>query len=269
MNKTIGILGCGWLGFPLAVSFGTQGYSVKGSTTSIEKMQPLENAGITPFLLRLTEAGVEGEIAEFLLGLEVLVIDIPPRLRGKNSEDYVKKMVGLYRAIKDSLLKKIMFVSSTSVYGELEGVVTEQSVARPETESGKQLLAAEQLFKNDPTLQTTVVRFGGLIGPDRHPITRLSGREGLFNGSAPINLIHLDDCITIIRMIVQHNWWHETFNGVYPLHPKKKDYYQEEARKRGLQPPIYSGEEGKSGKMVQSHNLITVKKYRFITTIVG
>ncbi len=269
MNKTIGILGCGWLGFPLALSFGTQGYSVKGSTTSIEKMQPLENAGITPFLLRLTEAGVEGDIAEFLLGLEVLVIDIPPRLRGKNREDYVKKMAGLSRAIEVSPVKNIIFVSSTSVYGDLDGEVNEQSVARPETESGKQLLAAEQLFKNDPTLQTTVVRFGGLIGPDRHPVTMLSGREGLMNGNEPINLIHLDDCIAIIRMIVQHNWWDETFNGVYPLHPKKKDYYQEEALKRGLQPPIYIGKDGKSGKTVQSHNLITVKKYRFMTTIVG
>jgi hypothetical protein len=79
----------------------------------------------------------------------------------------------------------------------------------------------------------------------------------------------LDDCLGIIQAIVWHGWWHETINGVYPLHPKKKEYYPGEARKRGLKPPIYIRESGKIGKIVSPYTLLNVKNYRFMTTIVG
>lgn len=49
----ISILGCGWLGFPLAKALLLKGFSVKGSTTSSEKLATLEKAGITPFLITL------------------------------------------------------------------------------------------------------------------------------------------------------------------------------------------------------------------------
>ena len=44
-NK-IGIIGCGWLGLPLAKEFVSNNYKVKGSTTTKEKLEILENEGI-------------------------------------------------------------------------------------------------------------------------------------------------------------------------------------------------------------------------------
>ena len=49
----ISILGCGWLGLPLAKALIGNGFSVNGSTTSIDKIGLLENAGITPFLIEI------------------------------------------------------------------------------------------------------------------------------------------------------------------------------------------------------------------------
>ena len=43
--KQISILGCGWLGFPLAQALLKAGFSTKGSTTSIDKKEMLEKAG--------------------------------------------------------------------------------------------------------------------------------------------------------------------------------------------------------------------------------
>ena len=40
--RNVGILGCGWLGTPLATSFLDVGFKVKGSTTSVEKIDTLE-----------------------------------------------------------------------------------------------------------------------------------------------------------------------------------------------------------------------------------
>ena len=48
--KVVSVIGCGWLGFPLAKLLINKGFSVKGSTTQQEKISLLENAGIEAYL---------------------------------------------------------------------------------------------------------------------------------------------------------------------------------------------------------------------------
>lgn len=267
MTKTITILGCGWLGLPLGQSLLADGYVIKGTTTSRDKLNRLRNLGILPYLISLSETKIEGDIHSCLADADVLIINIPPQLRGKRTENYVKKMELLHQALEHSPVQKVIFVSSTSVYGAIEGEVTEKTVPVPVTESGKQLLASEEIFRNDTRLKTTIIRFGGLIGPERHPVTFLSGKKNLQNGQEPINLIHRNDCIEIIRQIIQNNWWNEVFNGVYPSHPEKYEYYTSKAKEMQIQIPDYDMNSSKSGKIVHSYNLTNVKKYRFTTTL--
>ena len=80
-RKKIAILGCGWLGLPLAKSLLSKGYEVKGSTTSESKLDVLKNAGISPFQIQLESHQIIGTIEDFLKETNVLVIDIPPGLR--------------------------------------------------------------------------------------------------------------------------------------------------------------------------------------------
>ena len=49
--KNISILGCGWLGEPLAISLLEAGYSVKGSTTTESKLATLEASQIEAYLI--------------------------------------------------------------------------------------------------------------------------------------------------------------------------------------------------------------------------
>ncbi len=267
MTNTIAIMGCGWLGLPLAKVLIADGYQIHGSTTSKEKMGKLAGAGIHPFLLALSEEGIEGDIKGFLSHVDALVINVPPKLRGGDKENYVKKMRLLHGAIKSSKVKQLIFISSTSVYGDIDGEVTEETTPEPVTESGKQLVVSEDIFRNDSDLQVTTIRFGGLIGPDRHPGTLLSGRKNLSNGNAPINLIHLNDCIKIISKILKKDWWGETLNGVYPYHPTKQQYYTSKALGKGLQVPDFNVNSPKKGKIVSSYTLTNVKGFEFTTTL--
>jgi len=262
-------MGCGWLGLPLAKAFIEGGYLVRGTTTTENKLSILQKEGIVPFLISLSEEKIVGDISGFLADAEVLIINIPPKLRGENKENYVKKMQLLLESVKAAKTKKVIFVSSTSVYGNIEGEVTEETMPQPNTESGKQLLASEDLFKNTSELRPTIIRFGGLIGPDRHPVTMLSGRKGLKNGNHPVNLIHLDDCISILSLVIKNNWWGEIFNAVYPLHPAKKEYYHQVATKKGMILPEYGQKSQLSGKEIDSSRLLYVKKYIFTTSILG
>ena len=158
--KQISILGCGWLGFPLAKSLLQKGYMVSGSTTSVEKISVLENAGITPFLIELSDVTIEGELDSFMKNSEILIIDIPPKLRGNSSENFVGKIQNLIPFIENSSVKKVLFVSSTSVYSDDNKTITEETIPNPDTESGKQLLEAEQLLQSNKKIQTTVISFG-------------------------------------------------------------------------------------------------------------
>ena len=269
MNKSIGVLGCGWLGFPLAQKLVEQGYEVHGSTTSPEKLNILQSKGIEPYRIALQANKITGEIDKLVNKVQVLIINVPPRLRKANAENYVDKMKLLHTKIKGSAVQNIVFVSSTSVYGTIEGEITEESSPQPTTESGKQLLACEALFKNDTHFKTSIIRFGGLIGPERHPVTMLSKKKGLRNGDDPVNLIHLDDCIHIILKILENGYWNETFNAVYPFHPTKREYYTKEALKRGMPIPDYEPSNQQSNRgIVVSKNFFN-KSHKFYTSIVS
>ncbi len=263
----MGILGCGWLGLPLAKHLKANGYSVKGTTTSQEKVEKLNRSGIDSFLVMLREDGVQGQIEAFLSDNDILIVNVPPKLRSSSSGNYVAKMEYLVKKITSSGIKHVLFVSSTSVYGNVTGKITEDTLPRPLTESGRQLLAVESLLMTKKTFTTTIVRFGGLIGPDRHPVNFLSGREDLKNGGELINLIHLDDCIHMIATIIEREYWGEVFNGVYPYHPKKAEYYNDEAKKRGLKPPSYRETPLKNSKKTIINKNFLNKGLRLYTPI--
>ena len=260
----ISIFGCGWLGFPLAKALIEKGFSVNGSTTSTDKLALLEKAGITPFLIELGEKRINANVDEFLEKSQILIINIPPKLRGNFSENFVSKIKNTIPFIEKSKIKKVLFVSSTSVYSDKDTVVTEETLPNPNTESGKQLLQCEKLLQDNSHFETTILRFGGLIGEDRNPIHFLAGRTNIENPNAPINLIHQEDCIGIILKIIESNCWGETFNAVAPFHPNREDYYTEKAIEYKLELPIFDHSKPSVGKTILSDKLENVLKYQFI-----
>jgi nucleoside-diphosphate-sugar epimerase len=233
----------------------SKGYTVSGTTTTKANLDLLLKEGIHAYYIELFKEGVKGNLITFLNEIDVLIIDVPPE-RKKESADYIGKMEQLCEACKIAHVEKVIFVSSTSVYGNLQGKVSEDTEPRPDSESAKALVKSENLFAKDPLFECTVVRFGGLIGPDRHPVTYLSGQQNLTNGDDFVNLIHLEDCLSLLISIITEEWWGKTMNAVYPHHPTKKEYYTREAQLRGLVEPVYKKNyAGKSGKFIESRTL--------------
>lgn len=260
----VSILGCGWLGLPLAKALLAEGQKVKGSTTTEAKQEVLKAAGVTPFIISLSEVGVNGDVSDFLEGSDVLIVDVPPKVKG--GESYPKKIKNLIPHIKMAGIEKVLFISSTSVYADDNTIVTEETVPHPDSESGRQLLEAEQLL-TAALPNTTILRFAGLIGEDRHPVYHLAGRENIANPDAPVNLIHREDCIGIIKAIIAKGAWGETFNAAAPEHPTRKEYYTAKAKELGLEAPGF--EEGKEsvGKTIASGKVVEALGYSFTLPI--
>ncbi|RYE33944.1 MAG: SDR family NAD(P)-dependent oxidoreductase, partial [Sphingobacteriales bacterium] len=62
----ISILGCGWLGMPLAKKLAGKGNQVKGSVTSEIKVNELTGAGVTPYILSWESGSFKGNLDSFL-----------------------------------------------------------------------------------------------------------------------------------------------------------------------------------------------------------
>ncbi|WP_130734743.1 NAD(P)H-binding protein [Flavobacterium sp. J27] len=283
MTKQISLLGCGWLGLPLANDLLKNGFSVKGSTTSAHKLELLQEKGIQPFIIALYENTIEGDITGFLKDSEVLVIDIPPGLRKDTSISFVDKIKTLVTQIESSRIKKVLFVSSTAVYRDEEispnpVEITEETPTNPETESGKQLVEVENLLLSNPNFNAIILRFGGLIGEDRHPIKYLAGKENVENPDGPINFIHQEDCIGIILEIlkqlfdinrsnhkmpkqVQHD--NIIFNAVAPQHPTREEYYHKKAKNMNLPLPIFVKNSMSKGKTVLGDKVEIILGYKY------
>lgn len=264
MNKTVAIAGLGWLGQPLAYRLTTLGYTVKGSVTTLEKATMLQQNSFDAYPVEIAETGIRGGVKAFLKNTDYLIIMIPPGLRRNTGADYVLKMTHFLDEIKQASVRKVILVSSTSVYDDSQGKVTEKDEPKPETIAGKQLRQVEELFIHSDELQTTVVRFGGLYGGSRKPARYLAGRKELRDGDAPVNLINRQDCIKILTEIVKQDAFGTVFNAVNPHHPKKADFYIQKTQEMALEPPTFAeNDPNEIFKQVDSENLKKVLGYEF------
>jgi len=253
-NKTFSILGCGWLGMPLAKALVNNGYTVKGTTTTVTKCEEMLQHQIHPYVLTIDD-DIEGNLQSFLQS-ETLFINVPFRKQKSFIETYKK----LINAIETSIVKHVIFISSTAVYSDVNGEISEED--QPTNSAKKELIVLEELFKNNANFKTTIVRFSGLIGGTRNPGNFFKEDRVVKNALAPINLIHLEDCIGIIQAILRQNKWNSTFNASATTHPSKAQYYKTATLQMGKNPATFI-EELDTFKIISNKKIIEDLNYQF------
>lgn len=257
--KTISILGCGWYGLELAKTLISLGYLVKGSTTTPEKIPLLAEEKIKPFLINFTSNTILAD--ESFFETDVLFICIPPKRNSLALGSYPDKINSILAIAKGKAFK-IILISTTSVYSEENKVVNEGSETIPDSDSGKVVLAAEEIFKKQYPLDYTIIRFAGLIGPNRNPGRFFAGKTNIPNGLAPVNLIHQIDAIGLSISILSNKAFGRIYNACSPSHPTKKDFYTQAAKDSGLIAPEFLEEKTK-WKIVESLNATKYLAYEF------
>lgn len=255
---------------PLAKALLEKYYSVKGSTTSIERLPVLEAAGLEPYLIKVTPEEISGDINAFLQETDVVIVDIPPGLRKNPNLNFSGGIKRLSEAIEGAGIKKVVFVSSISVYQETESfkIYSEATAPNATSPSGQELVAAENVLFHNAYFETTVLRFGGLVGGERHPVKYLAGRKDLSNPLGPVNLIHQTDCIGIILKILEKDKFGEVYNAVYPLNPPKEEYYQKKAKELGLELPEFDHSKPSEGKIISASKVMRELDYDFKARII-
>jgi nucleoside-diphosphate-sugar epimerase len=260
--SSIGILGGGWLGSALAAKAIEKDHRVKITTTTPEKTTPFNKKGFNTHLLKVGESGIEGEL-DFFKDIDFLVITIPPGLRRNPERNYVSLVKQIILKIELFEIKKVLFTSSTGVYGFQEGVISEASELLGNTSSAQQIIEVEHKLLENKKFESSIVRLGGLMGPDRHPITTLSGKKNLPNPLSPINFIHQKDAVAIILQLIEKWTGNQVYNAVSPFHPSRKEYYEQMAKLAKLSPPTFEKTGTKRG-IISTEKVVSELKYQFI-----
>jgi nucleoside-diphosphate-sugar epimerase len=257
--KKVSIIGLGWLGEAAWLLLQKQGYRVIGSSTRPEKVELLRKKGLDAIHFAL-DPDPKGTGYSRLFDSEILVVTLPPRSRQGDGELYLQQLASLRDLAAHSAVKQVIFISSTGVYpNESKAVPFTEEEQISESDAGNAILyRAEVLMGTSSTYDLTVLRMGGLMGEDRIPGTYFSGKEQVV-GHTRVNFIHQVDAAGMIAWVINQGLWNQTFNGVAPEHPLRREVYLYNANVLGIPLPASfqdaADEEG--GRLISSEKIVS------------
>lgn len=132
-------------------------------------------------------------------------------------ETYVNGLANILKALNTSKLKRLLWVSSTSVYGQNDDSwVDEESAVNPKNFSGKMQLAAEALLAEIPN--ATIVRFAGIYRSGTYRLLERIKAGELGDRIEPdpySNRIHVEDCAGVLAHLIEHDAKGESVERLY------------------------------------------------------
>lgn len=93
------------------------------------------------------------------------------------------------------------------------------------------------------------------MGPSRHPGRFFAGKSAP-DGQHVVNLVHLQDVVAAIELLLQAPKGGHIYNLCAPRHPARGLFYPQMARELGLPPPVFSDSpDGGQGKIVDGNRI--------------
>lgn len=263
--KKVAIVGLGWLGMPLAMSLAAKGWQVIGSKTTQDGVDAARMSGIESYPLRLEpELICETDDLDALMDVDALVVTLPARRSGPGEDFYLQAMQELVDSALAHRIPRILFTSSTSVYGDVQGTVKEHMARNPVTASGRVLKELEDWLHNLPGTSVDILRLAGLVGPGRHPGRFFAGKMAP-DGEQGVNLVHLEDVIAAITLLLQAPKGGHIYNICAPAHPARNVFYPQMARLLGMEPPKFrEGPEKGRGKIIDGSRICNELGFEYL-----
>ncbi len=208
------IVGCGDIGSRVAILLHQQGWLVHGLRRNAARLP----AGIVPIAADLNQPECPSDWPQQPIDYVVYAMAAQSMSEAGYQQSYVQGQRHMYSwlAQHQQQPKRVIFVSSTSVYGQNDDSwIDEQSPTEPKRWSGQIMLEAEQCALNSGH-PATAVRLSGIYGPGRNMLIERV-REGYH---APhlhsyTNRIHADDAAGLIATILQADAQGQAVEPVY------------------------------------------------------
>jgi nucleoside-diphosphate-sugar epimerase len=270
------IVGCGYVGLPLGKELIRLGHEVFGLRRSVAAEKELQAAGILPLFADITQPD---ELKKLPRDFDWVVNCTASG--GGGADDYRKTYLdgnrNLVGWLAGSPLKKFIYTSSTSVYGQNDGsVVTEKSPVEPEADTAKVLVETEALLLAtvaEHQFPAVILRVAGIYGPARgHGFKQFLRGDARIEGDGArwLNMIHRDDLIGVIIAALRDAKPGEIFNAAdnEPVTQLKFFAWLAAKLRKPLPPKITADAEawrrrGVTNKRVSNAKLHADLKYQF------
>jgi nucleoside-diphosphate-sugar epimerase len=237
--KRFTILGTGWLGFELAKVL-KKDYLIKVSSRNEEKIKIYEKEGLSSYILNENNLN----FLEELLDTDYLFINYPP----SKFDDYLGFLNKIYKHENIKNIDKIIFISSTSIYPNIEGNFDENYLINDS--SSKIVFEAEKEARNNSDV---IFRVSGLVGGSRYFGKRSANKVVEFPQSV-INFVHRNDVINATKFVIEKN-----VNGIFNLcskeHPTKKEIYTFNSKKYDFELPIFLDNESFLNRVIDGSKI--------------
>jgi nucleoside-diphosphate-sugar epimerase len=208
-GKTL-IIGCGYIGLPLALELQGKGHAVSAWVHSQTSADALAVHGFDKIIVG--SVGASGVWSQVDRDYDLVIHGASSSRGGEPAYEEVFHQ-GALRIVEHLPNARKIFVSSTSVYGQISGdVVTEKSPAEPATATGKILRQAEDIFLAAGAI---VVRSSGIYGPGRAMLLEKFQRgEAVIEGEGDrwINQIHQRDLVGALLHLIEVGNLGEIYN---------------------------------------------------------
>ncbi len=270
------IIGCGYVGLPLGAELARRGHTVVGVRRSAEGDDELRAAGITPMTADVTQP----ETLAALPGRFDWVVNAVSSTKGGAPEYRAVYLEGT-RHLLDWLAahppQQYIHLSSTSVYGQTDGALVDETAATaPAGETSQILVETEQLLRtaaSERGFPAVILRAAGIYGPGRgHLFQQFLRDEARIagDGSRVLNMIHRDDLVGAIIAALEHGQRGEIYNAADDESVSQMDFFRWLATKLSKPLPPFAGEaenaarkRGLTNKRVVNGKLKTALRYAF------
>ncbi len=236
--KKVAIVGLGWLGMPLALSLTARGWQVTGSKTTQDGVEAARMCGIDSYPLRLEPQLVcDTEDLDALMNVDALVITLPARRTGAGEGFYLQAVQEIVDTALAYHIPRIVFTSSTSVYGNVNGTVKENSRACRKPPAGRcsRSWRTGCTICRGPRWIFCAGRAGGAVPPSGAFFAGKSAPDGqhVVNWCICRMWWPPSNCCCRLRRAGTSIIYVRPPSGARPLYPQM-------ARELGLPPPIFS-----------------------------
>ncbi|VFP84548.1 Protein YeeZ [Candidatus Erwinia haradaeae] len=259
--KRVAIVGLGWIGMPLGISLIAAGWRVSGSKTTQNGVDAVRMYGIDGYCLQLKPIlSCKERNLPALFSVDAMVIILPVTRMllssTRKDKDYLLSIQNLVKSARDFGVSHIVFTSSISVYGTRSEIVNENTGLSPKSVAGNILREVENWLCQTTGIVVDILRLSGLVGPNRHPGYFLAGKKELENGSHGVNLVHRDDVIAAIILLLKDGIGGRIYNLSASKHPARNEFYPYASMQLGLKPPTFTTpSRGRHGKIIDGSKI--------------
>jgi len=229
----IAIIGCGYVGKAIGLHLKSTGNQALTTTCDQNKAKMLEKD-----FDKVIVFDSRNDNPSFLSDCSTVIITVAPKI----DESYEDAYFNTAKSICNNLTQdqRVIYTSSTSVYGDYEGQTVHEASPCIATHSNEKVLikTEKEILSHK---KSTILRLGEILGPGRNPVDRLKERKSCIlinDGRNATNLIHVQDIVYCIAWVLAKKIY-GILNLVNDVHMTRREYYTKLSKENDLPLPEF------------------------------